>query len=149
MKVILQQDVKGLGKAGDVVNASDGYARNYLIPKKLATEASAGNLNSIKLQKKAEEKRQAEAQEKAEKLRDRLEKVTVSMKAKSGEGGRLFGSITNKEIAEMLEKQHGIALDKRKISLNEPIKDLGDTTVEVKVYPGVTGTLKIKVQSEK
>jgi len=148
MKVILQKDIKGLGKAGDIVNASDGYARNYLLPKGMVVEANAGNVNSIKQQKEAEAKRKAEEQGEAEKLKERLEKLTVIMKAKSGEGGRLFGSITNKEIADMLKKQHGISLDKRKISLTEPIKDLGETTVEVKVYPNVAGKLKIKVQAE-
>ncbi len=148
MKVILQQDVKGLGKAGDIANASDGYARNYLIPKGLVVEASSGNLNTIKQQKQAEERRKADELRAAEKLKERLEKVTVTLKAKAGEGGKLFGSITNKEIADMLKKQHKIDLDKRKISLGEPIKDLGDTSVEVKVYPNVAGTLKIKVQAE-
>ena len=148
MKVILQKDVKGLGKAGDIANASDGYARNYLIPKGLAVEASSGNLNTVKQQKQAEEKRKAEELAEAEKLKERLEKLTVTIKAKSGEGGRLFGSITNKEIADMLKKQHQITLDKRKISLPEPIKDLGETVVEVKVYPNVAGTLNVKVQAE-
>lgn len=148
MKVILQKDVKGLGKAGDIANASDGYARNYLIPKGLAVEASSGNLNTVIQQKQAEEKRKAEELAEAEKLKERLEKLTVTIKAKSGEGGRLFGSITNKEIADMLKKQHQVTLDKRKISLPEPIKDLGETVVEVKVYPNVAGTLKVKVQAE-
>jgi len=147
MKVILQKDVKGLGKAGDVVNASDGYARNFLLPKGLAVEASAGNLNNVKQQKQAEAKRKADELAEAEKLKERLSKVTVTLLAKSGEGGRLFGSITNKEIAEHLEKQHHIVLDKRKIVLNEPIKELGETLVEVKVYPGVNGSLKVKVQA--
>ena len=148
MKVILQKDVKGLGKAGDIATASDGYARNYLIPKGLAVEASSGNINTIKQQKQAEAKRKADEQKEAEKLKERLEKLTVTLKAKSGEGGRLFGSITNKEIADMLNKQHHIALDKRKINLTEPIKDLGETSVEIKIYPGVAGTLKVKVQAE-
>jgi large subunit ribosomal protein L9 len=148
MKVILQKDVKGLGKAGDIANVSDGYARNYLIPRGLVVEASSGNLNTIKQQKQAEEKRKAEEFEKAEKLKERLEKLVVILKAKSGEGGRLFGSITNKEIADALKEQHKITLDKRKISLLEPIKDLGETTVEVKVYPGVVGNLKVKVKAE-
>ncbi|SMP58556.1 50S ribosomal protein L9 [Anoxynatronum buryatiense] len=148
MKVILQKDVKGLGKTGDVVNASDGYARNFLLPKGLAVEASTGNLNNVKQQKQAEAKRKADELAEAEKLKERLSKVTVTLTAKSGEGGRLFGSITNKEIAENLEKQHHIALDKRKIVLNDPIKELGETLVDVKVYPGVNGTLKVKVQAE-
>jgi large subunit ribosomal protein L9 len=142
MKVILQKDVKGLGKAGDIANVSDGYARNYLSPRGLVVEASSGNLNTIKQQKQAEEKRKAEEFEKAEKLKERLEKLVVILKAKSGEGGRLFGSITNKEIADALKEQHKITLDKRKISLLEPIKDLGERTVEVKVYPGV-GSISI------
>lgn len=148
MKVILQKEVKGLGKANDVVDASDGYARNFLIPKGFAIEASSGNLNTVRQQKKAEEKRKSEELAAAEQLKERLEKLTVTLQAKAGEGGRLFGSITNKEVAEMLEKQHGIKLDKRKIQLSEPLKELGTTQVEVKVYPGVTGSLNVRVQAE-
>ena len=148
MKVILQKEVKGLGKANDVVDASDGYARNFLIPKGFAIEASSGNLNTVRQQKKAEEKRKSEELAAAEQLKERLEKLTVTLQAKAGEGGRLFGSITNKEVAEMLDKQHGIKLDKRKIQLSEPIKELGTTQVEVKVYPGVTGSLNVRVQAE-
>lgn len=148
MKVILQKDVKGLGKAGDIANASDGYARNYLIPRGLVVEASTGNVNEVKQQKMAAEKRKEKEQTEAQKLKERLEKLTVTLSAKAGEGGRLFGSITNKEISDALNKQHHIELDKRKINLPEPIRVLGETTVEVKVYPNMAGTLKIKVQAE-
>ncbi|SFI22473.1 LSU ribosomal protein L9P [Tindallia magadiensis] len=148
MKVILQQDVKGLGKKGEIVNASDGYARNFLIPKKMAIYANDGNVHTVEQQKKAQEKRKAEERQAAEELKERIEKVTVTMKTKAGEGGRLFGSVTNKEIAEALQKQHKIKIDKRKINLSDPIKNLGDTVVEVKVYPNVSASMKVKVQAE-
>lgn len=148
MKVILQQDVKGLGKKGEIVNASDGYARNFLIPKKMAVQANEGNVHEVEQQKKAQAKRKAEELQEAERLKERLEKLTVSITTKAGEGGRLFGSVTNKEIAEALQKQHKIKIDKRKINMADPIKDLGDTVVEVKVYPKVSASMKVKVQAE-
>jgi len=148
MKVILQQKVKGLGEAGEIVNASDGYARNYLIPKGLAEEATTANLNKVRQQQQAKEKRQAEERAEAEQLKERLEKLTVSLRMKAGEGGRLFGSITNKEIAEGLKSQHEIELDKRKIILEEPIKELGTSQVEVKVYPNISASLAVHVKAE-
>ncbi len=148
MKVILQQDVKGLGKKGEIVNASDGYARNFLIPKKMAVQASDSNVHEVQQQKQAQAKRKAEELEKAEALKERLEKLTVSIQTKAGEGGRLFGSVTNKEIAEALQKQHKIKMDKRKINIANPIKDIGETSVEVKVYPNVSASMKVKVQAE-
>lgn len=148
MKVILQQDVKGLGKKGEIVEASDGHARNFLIPRKMAVQASSSNVHEVQQQKQAQAKRKAEELEKAKALKAQLEELTVTIQTKAGEGGRLFGSVTNKEIAEALEKQHKIKIDKRKITMTNPIKDLGDITVEVKVYPNVSANMNVKVQAE-
>lgn len=148
MKVILLKDVKGLGKAGNVINASDGHARNYLIPRGLAKEATVGGIKSLKLQKAAEEKRKAQELAEAKALADKISSLTVKLKSKSGEGGRLFGSITSKDIAEAVVKQHNIKVDKRKIQLDNPIKELGTTLVEIKVYPEVTAQMKVEVVAE-
>lgn len=148
MKVILLKDVKGLGKIGDIVNASDGHARNYLIPRGLAKEATEGGIKSIKLQQAAEEKRKAQELAEAKALADKISSLTVKLKSKSGEGGKLFGSITTKDIAEAIKKQHKIDVDKRKIQLDNPIKELGTTTVEIKVYPEVAGKMKVEVVAE-
>ncbi len=145
MKVILLEEVKGLGKKGDVVNASDGYARNFLFPKNLAKEATTGNIKTLGEQKKSQQLKKDKELEDAKALADKLEKITVELKAKAGEGGRLFGSVTAKEIAEALEKQHKIKFDKRKLVLPEPIRELGVRNVEVKVYPSVVGSLKVHV----
>ncbi len=146
MIVILNKDVKGTGKAGDVVKVSDGYARNMLIPKGLATEATQGNIRNLEKQKaiaaekKAQEK--AAAQEQAKKIAE----ISVTIKTKAGDGGRIFGSITSKDIAEALEKEHGIAVDKKKIQLDTPIKQTGEVTVDIKLYPEVSTRLKVVVE---
>ncbi len=146
MKVILLQDVKGTGKKGEIVNVSDGYARNYLFPRKLAEEATAKNLNKWKQkQKEQERKKQLEIAE-ANKIVESLKDITLVIKAKSGESGKLFGSVTNKEIAEELEKQYNIKLDRKKIVLPEPIKQLGEMELEVKVYAEISGKLKVRVE---
>ncbi len=148
MKVILLQDVKGYGKKGDVVNASDGFARNYLFPKKLAVEATEKNLRELKNKQAAEAKRRQQEFEEAQKLADAISKAEVVVKAKSGEGGKLFGSITNKEIADALKKDHNIDLDRKKIVLQEPIRSLGNFELDVKVYPEVSAKLKVRVEEE-
>lgn len=148
MKVILLQDVKGHGKKGDVVNASDGYARNYLLPKGLAVEANAKNLTELKNKKAAEDKRKQQEYEEAKMLAEKISKVQVEIKAKSGENGKLFGSVTNKEIADVLKSKHGLSIDKKKIVLPEPIKSLGSFQLEVKVYPEVSAKLAVKVVEE-
>ncbi|MBM7615558.1 50S ribosomal protein L9 [Alkaliphilus hydrothermalis] len=148
MKVILMEDVKGMGKKGDVVNASDGYARNYLFPKNLAIEATAGNMKTLGEQKKSQQMKKDKELDEAKALADKIEKVTVEIKAKAGEGGRLFGSVTSKDIVETLQKKHKIKIDKRKLVLPEPIRVLGMSTVEVKVYPTVVGNLKVHVVEE-
>lgn len=143
MIVILNKDIKGTGKAGDVVKVSDGYARNMLIPKGWATEATEGNVRSLEKQKalaaekKAEEKAAAQAQ--AEKIKE----LSVTIKTKAGDGGKIFGSITSKDIAEALKDQHKITVDKKKIQLANPVKMTGEMEVAIKLYPEVSTTLKV------
>src|SRR5699024_8406429 len=122
MKVILLKDVKGLGKKGDLVNAKDGYARNYLLPKEIAIEATEGNLKTLKEKKKIEKKKREEEYNKALELKKKLDETSVVIKGKAGEGGKLFGSITSKDISAALKKQHNVKIDKRKIALDDNIK---------------------------
>ena len=145
MIVILLKDVKGAGKAGEVVKVSDGYARNMLIPKGFAKEATEGNIRNLEKQKAIMAEKQAAAKAAAEELADKMKTLTVNIVSKGGEGGRLFGSITSKDIAEALEEQHGIKIDKKKIVLDAPIKQVGDTEVTVKVYPEVQAQLLVSV----
>lgn len=146
MKVILLQDVKSLGKKGDEVNVSDGYARNMLLPKKLGVEANAQNKNNLKLQKAHEEKVAKEQLEAAQAFKSELETKQVTVSIKVGEGGRVFGSVSAKEIAEAAKSQIGLELDKKKIQLPSPIKTLGVTMVPIKLHPKVTAELKVKVK---
>lgn len=149
MKVILLQDVKGLGKKGDIVNAKDGYARNFLFPKNLAKEATEGNIKVLEEQKAAKKAREAEELAKAKELAEKLSQLTVELKGKSGENGKLFGSITTKDVSEALKKQHNIDIDKRKMEIEGGnIKTIGTTIVDVKVYPNVSAKLKVKVTEE-
>ena len=141
MKVILLEDVKGLGKKGDLVNSKTGYARNFLFPKELAIEATEEEM-------KDKEAKMKKDKEEALKLKNELEKITVELKGKGGEGGRLFGSITSKDIAEALKKQHKLDIDKKKIELKENIKTSGIISVEVRVYPEITASLKVNVTIE-
>lgn len=149
MKVILQQDVKGQGKKGQLVEASDGYARNFLLPRKLAVEATADNLH--KMQKQDEAKREREAAEKAEAQRvaELLEGLQVIIQAKGGDGGRLFGSVTSKEVADALKAQHSIDINKSKIVQDEPIKAFGAYTLKCKLGYEVTGTIHVTVTEQK
>ncbi|GAB3797868.1 50S ribosomal protein L9 [Virgibacillus kimchii] len=149
MKVIFLKDVKGKGKKGDVKNVSDGYARNYLLKNNLAQEATPGNLKALEAKKKKNEQQEQEEKEEAMNLKDTLADLTVELKAKSGDSGRLFGSITSKQIAEALEKQHGYKIDKRKLELDQPIRALGYTTVPVKLHPEVSGSVKVHVAEKK
>jgi large subunit ribosomal protein L9 len=146
VKVILLKDIKGSGSKGDVINVSDGYARNYLFPRGLAIEATKANLNELKNKEKAEEKRKEQAAQEAREIADKLSDITLVIKAKSGENGKLFGSVTNKEIAQELKKQHKISIDRKKIVLDEPIKQLCEMEVDVKLYPKISGKLKIRVE---
>lgn len=145
MIVILTQDVKGKGKAGDVVKVNDGYARNMLLPKGLAKEATQGNVRSLEKQKALAEEKRQEQKAAAQKQAEKLEKLTVTIQSKGGENGKLFGSITSKDIAEALEAQEGIKVDKKKIDLPAPIKQTGTETVTVKLFPEVAAKLKVKV----
>ena len=145
MKVILLQDVKSLGKKGEIVNVSDGYARNFVLPKKLGLEANTANLNDLKLQKANADKVAQERFEAAQELAALLETKEVVLKMKSGEGGRAFGSVSSKEIAVAAREQCGLELDKKKIQLPEAIKALGAYEVAVKLHTKVTGKLKVKV----
>ena len=143
MKVILQQDVKGQGKKGQLVDVSDGYARNFLLPKKLAVIATAENLNTMKQQEKA--RKAQEAAEKAEATAKKLEGLTVKIAAKAGEGGRLFGAVTAKEVSEALADQHGITIAKAKLVLDEPIKACGGYQIRAKLGYEVNGTVNVAV----
>lgn len=147
MKVILNQDIKGQGKKGQMVEVSDGYARNYLLPKKLAKEATKVNINVMQGQKESEEFRKKKELEEAQEIAKRMETLTVKLSAKAGENGKLFGSITSKDVAEALTMQHHIKLDKKKFVLPDGIKTLGTTEVDVKIHTGVTGKLKVQVEN--
>ena len=146
MKVILLQAVKSLGKKDQIVEVNDGYARNFILPKKLGVEASSGNLNTLKLQKANEAKVAAENLAKAKEFAEELSKLTVVVKMKAGEGGRAFGSVSSKEIAEEAKKQHGVDIDKKKIVLPEAIKSFGAYEITVKLHPEVQAKLKVKVE---
>ncbi len=149
MKVILIEDVKSLGKKGQIVEVSDGYARNFVLPKKLGLEATGKNINDLKLQKANEEKIAKEQLEAAEAFAAELGTKEVILRIKSGEGGKTFGSIATKEIAEAVKNQCGMEIDKKKIQLAEAIKTLGVYEVSVKLHPKVVGKLKVNVQEEK
>lgn len=148
MKVIFLKDVKGQGKKGEVKNVAVGYAHNYLLKNNLAIEATPGNLKALDAKKKKSEQEEQEEKEEAIDLKDKLADITVELKAKAGDAGRLFGSITNKQIAEALKKEYGYKIDRRKIELDQPIRALGYTTVPVKLHPEVSGSIKVHV-SEK
>lgn len=148
MIVILNRDVKGTGKAGDVVKVSDGYARNMLLPKGYAKEATEGNIRSLEKQKAIAAEKKAEEKARAEEQAKKISELSVTIKTKAGDGGKIFGSITSKDIAEALNKQHGIDVDKKKIQMEAPIKQTGKTTVNVKLYFEVSAQLKVIVEAE-
>ncbi|MBV7505043.1 50S ribosomal protein L9 [Bacillus sp. sid0103] len=149
MKVIFLKDVKGKGKKGEVKNVADGYAHNFLLKQGLAKEANNANISTLDAQKKKEEKAAAEELAEAKKLKEVLDQITVQLSAKAGEGGRLFGSITTKQIAEELQKKHGIKIDKRKMELADAIRTLGHTKVPVKLHHDVVATLTVSVAEVK
>ncbi|MBL4953363.1 50S ribosomal protein L9 [Neobacillus sp. OS1-32] len=146
MKVIFLKDVKGKGKKGEIKNVADGYAHNFLLKQGLAIEATKANISSLEAQNKKQEKLAAEELAEAKKLKEKLDQITVELSAKAGEGGRLFGSITSKQIAEELQKKHGIKIDKRKMEMSDAIRSLGVTKVPVKLHHEVTATLKVHVK---
>ena len=145
MKIILLQDIKGVGKKDEVINASDGYARNFLLPKKMGVEANAENMSKLKAKQDSNQYKKSVEKEKAEKIAEKLKNITLKISVKSGENQKIFGSITAKEIAENLKEQYKIEIDKKKIDLKEPIKVLGVTTVSIKLFVGVVGSLKVQV----
>lgn len=145
MKVILQSDVKGQGKKGDYVEVSDGYARNFLLPRKLAVEANSSNLNVLKGKKEAEAYHKEQEELQAKKIAEQLEKLTVKLVAKAGEGGKLFGSVTSKDIADQLKQNHHIVVDKRKIVLDDGLKSTGVHQVEIRLHPAVHAKCKVEV----
>ena len=147
MKVILKADIKGVGKKDEIINASDGYARNFLFPKNLAVEANTENMSKLKAQKDANQYRKDTEKEEAKKVAEKLTKIMVRIQVKAGENGKIFGGVSAKDISENLEKQHNIKIDKKKIDLKETIKTLGVHNVDVKLYEGVSGKIKIDVVS--
>ena len=146
MKVILIEDVKSLGKKGQIVDVNDGYARNYILAKKPGLEATPKNLNDLKLKKANEEKLAKEAYEEAKAFGERLKEMEVNVTIKTGEGGKIFGSVSSKEIAQAALEQLGIELDKKKMQLPSPIKTLGTTMVPIRLHPKVTAELKVNVR---
>ena len=147
MKVILLDNIKGVGKKDEVINASDGYARNFLLPKKLAVEANAENMSKLNNKKDANQYRKDMDKKVAEELAVKLKGILLKIKVKAGENGKIFGGVTSKEISENLKSQYNIDIDKKKIELKETIKVLGSFSVNIRLYEGVIGTLKIEVLS--
>ena len=148
MKVILLDNIKGVGKKDQIINASDGYARNFLFPKKLAVEATAGNLNNLKSKQTSEQHRKDVEKEKAMEMAEQMKDIVLKIEVKAGENGKIFGGVTSKEISESLNKDYNMNIDKKKIILKENIKMLGTSTVEIKLYEGVVGKLKVQVISK-
>lgn len=146
MQVILLEDLAGKGKVGDAVKVSDGYARNYLFPNNLAIAATEANMKDLEKRKERLAVQRASDLEGAKALAEKIEAMQVSIKSKAGEGGRLFGSITSQDIANAVNEQHALFIDKRKIKLDAPIKSAGEHTIEVKIFPEVTATLKVTVE---
>jgi large subunit ribosomal protein L9 len=148
MKVILQQDVKGLGKKESMVNVSDGYAHNFLLPKGLAVEATSNNMNVMKTRNEAEKSKKDRELAKAQALADTLKGKVVVIKTKAGESGKLFGSISNKEIADRIKSTYSLDIDKKQVILPEAIRSLGTADVDIKLYPGVTTKVTVSVEAE-
>jgi len=149
MKVVLLQDVKDLGKKEQLVNVSDGYARNYLFPRKLAAEATSGKLKELEEKKNAEKIKKDKEKQAAKELADKLGKLEVNFKVKAGENGKLFGSITSKDVADAIKSQHKTEIDKKKIVLHDAIKALGTYKVEIKVYPEISAVINVRVEEQR
>ena len=148
MKIILKEDVKKLGKEGETIEVSDGYARNYILPQKLGVEANSKNLNDLKLQKRNEEKLARQRLDEAKELAEKIGEQAVVVRMKAGEGGKVFGSVSSKEIAAALKEQNQLEIDKKKIQLQEAIKSFGTHEVGIKLHPQITATLRVKVEEE-
>ena len=149
MKVILTQDVKGVGKKDQILEVNDGYARNFLIPKKLGVQASTANLALLKSKQDSRDVKKQEEKKEAEQIKEKLEKIRLDIKVKSGENGRIFGGVTSKEISDVLKDKYSINIDKKKIELKETIKIVGITTVDIKLFEGIIGKVKVNVIPEK
>lgn len=145
MKVILTQDIKGVGKKDEIINANDGYARNFLFPKKLAVEANSKNMSLLQGRRDSANFKKEQEKEKANEIKEKLSKIMLTIKVKAGENGKIFGSITSKEISLELKNQFKIEIDKKKVNLKEPIKELGTFTVDIKLYENIVGKLKINI----
>ncbi len=148
MQVILLQDIKGVGKKDEIINANDGYARNYLLPKKLGVEANKENLSKLKAKNDSKAYKKSVEKEEAQKIAEKLKGILLKIPVKSGENGKIFGSITSKEIADNLKEQYGIDVDKKKIDLKEPIKTIESASINIKLFEGVVGTLKVQIISK-
>ena len=148
MKVILLDNIKGVGKKDEIINASDGYARNFLFPKKLAVEANNENLSKLKAKQDSAQYKKNVEKEEAEKMQNRLKDITLEFKVKAGENGKIFGGVTAKEISENLKNQYNIEIDKKKINLSETIKVIGTRVVDIKLFEGVIGKLKVQTISD-
>ena len=148
MKVILKENIKGVGKKDEVINASDGYARNFLFPKNLAVEANTENMSKLKAKQDSNAFKKSQEKEEAQKIADKLSKILLKIQVKAGSNGKIFGGVSSKEIAENLEKQYQIKVDKKKIDLKDAIKTLGTFNVDIKLFEGVVGKVKIDVISE-
>lgn len=148
MKVILKADIKGVGKKDEVINASDGYARNFLFPKNLAVEANAENMSKLKAKQDSNAYKKSQEKEEAKKIAEKLSKILLKIPVKAGENGKIFGGVSAKEISDLLKKEYKIEIDKKKIELKETIKTLGIRTITIKLYEGVIGNLKIDVISK-
>lgn len=147
MKVILLENIKGVGKKDEVINASDGYARNFLFPKKLAVPADAGNMSRLNAKKSAEAHKKELEIEEAKELAKKIDKIELLIKVKAGDNGKIFGGVTNKEISEELKRMHNLEIDKKKIVLKENIKNLGRFSVDVRLYEGIVSKLTVKVEA--
>lgn len=145
MKVILTQDIKGVGKKDEIINANDGYARNFLLPRKMAVEANSQNMSLLQGRKDSANFKKEQEKEIAIKTQEKISKIMLTIKVKAGENGKIFGSITSKEIATELKNQHNIDIDKKKILLKDSIKELGIFNVQIKLYEGIIGNLKIEI----
>ena len=148
MKVILKADIKGVGKKDQVINTSDGYARNFLFPKNLAVEANKENIRKLKTKQDSNDFKKSQEKEEAKKIAEKLSKIQLKIPVKAGENGKIFGGVSAKEIAELLKENYKIEIDKKKIELKETIKTLGARTIQIKLYEGITGNLKIDVISK-
>ena len=149
MKVILKADIKGVGKKNEIINAADGYARNFLLPKNLAVEANTANMSILKSENDSKQYKKDTEKEEAKKISEKMNNLVLDIKVKAGENGKIFGGVSEKEISEMLDKEHKIKIDKKRIELKETIKTLGIHTVNIRLFEGIVGKLKINVESSK